>query len=141
MLIPIVLDTPLEESIPALDEIRKSGKTKYIGLSECSASTLRKANSSKHQLSYRVLLMVVNIIWFLVAKIDAVQAEYSAFETLHETDGLIETAKELRVAYIAYSPLGHGWLVDDFPYKTPDEFAPDDFRRSCMLTLFLNASK
>lgn len=41
-------DTPLEESIPALDEIRKAGKTKYIGLSECSAATLRKANSSKY---------------------------------------------------------------------------------------------
>jgi diketogulonate reductase-like aldo/keto reductase len=40
-------ETPLEESIPALDEIRKQGKTKYIGLSECSAATLRKANSSK----------------------------------------------------------------------------------------------
>ncbi|OOF92131.1 hypothetical protein ASPCADRAFT_153481 [Aspergillus carbonarius ITEM 5010] len=103
-------NTPLEESIPALDEIRKAGKTKYIGLSECSAATLRKANS--------------------IAKIDAVQAEYSAFETLHETDGLIETSKELGIAYVAYSPLGHGWLVDDFPFKTPDDFAPDDFRRS-----------
>jgi aryl-alcohol dehydrogenase-like predicted oxidoreductase len=39
-------DTPLESSIPALDSIRKAGKTKYIGLSECSAKTLRKANSS-----------------------------------------------------------------------------------------------
>jgi hypothetical protein len=39
--------TCLEESIPALDEIRKEGKTKYIGLSECSASTLREANSSE----------------------------------------------------------------------------------------------
>ncbi|KAK3934275.1 aldo/keto reductase [Diplogelasinospora grovesii] len=102
--------TPLEESIPALDEIRKAGKTKYIGLSECSAATLRKANA--------------------IAKIDAVQAEYSAFETLHETDGLIETAKELGVAYVAYSPLGHGWLVDDFAYSSPDDFAPDDFRRT-----------
>ncbi|KAH8886607.1 putative aldo-keto reductase [Thozetella sp. PMI_491] len=102
--------TPLEESIGALDEIRKAGKTKYIGLSECSAETLRKADS--------------------IAKIDAVQAEYSAFETLHESDGLIEAAKELDVAYVAYSPLGHGWLVDDFQYKSPDDFAPDDFRRS-----------
>ncbi|RAK83614.1 aldo-keto reductase, partial [Aspergillus costaricaensis CBS 115574] len=102
-------NTPLEESIPALDEIRKAGKTKYIGLSECSAATLRKANS--------------------IAKIDAVQAEYSAFETLHETDGLIDTVKELGVAYVAYSPLGHGWLVDDFPFKTPEDFAPDDSRR------------
>ncbi|KAH7127956.1 NADP-dependent oxidoreductase domain-containing protein [Dactylonectria estremocensis] len=103
-------NTPLEVSIPVLDEIRKAGKTKYIGLSECSAATLRKANS--------------------IAKIDAIQAEYSAFETLHETDGLIDTAKELNIAYVAYSPLGHGWLVDDFPFKSPDDFAPDDFRRT-----------
>lgn len=102
--------TPLEESIGALDEIRKAGKTKYIGLSECSASTLRKANS--------------------IAKIDAIQAEYSAFETVHETDGLIETTRELGVAFVAYSPLGHGWLVDNFDYQSPDEFAPNDFRRS-----------
>ncbi|KAL1861686.1 hypothetical protein VTK73DRAFT_6971 [Phialemonium thermophilum] len=101
--------TPLEESIPALDEIRKAGKTKYIGLSECSAATLRRANS--------------------IASIDAVQAEYSAFETLHETDGLINTARELGIAYVAFSPLGHGWLVDNFDYKSPDDFAPNDFRR------------
>ncbi|CEL04855.1 Putative Aldo-keto reductase yakc [Aspergillus calidoustus] len=102
-------NTPLQESIPALAEIRQAGKTRYIGLSECSAATLRKANS--------------------IAKIDAVQAEYSAFETLHETDGLIDTARELGVAYVAYSPLGHGWLVDNFDYQTPDDFKPDDFRR------------
>lgn len=58
------------------------------------------------------------------------QAEYSAFETLHESDGLIEACKELGVAYVAYSPLGHGWLVDDFPYESPDDFAADDFRRT-----------
>ncbi|KAJ4286539.1 hypothetical protein N0V90_013239 [Kalmusia sp. IMI 367209] len=103
-------NTPLEESIGALDELRRAGKTKYIGLSECSAATLRKANA--------------------IAKIDAVQAEYSAFETLHETSGLIETAKELGVAFVAFSPLGHGWLVDDFQFKSPDEFAPNDFRRT-----------
>ncbi|KAK4156575.1 NADP-dependent oxidoreductase domain-containing protein [Chaetomidium leptoderma] len=102
-------NTPLEESIPVLDELRRTGKTKYIGLSECSAATLRKANS--------------------IAKIDAVQAEYSAFETLHETDGLIDAARELGVAYVAYGPLGHGWLVDDFAYNSPDDFAPTDGRR------------
>jgi aryl-alcohol dehydrogenase-like predicted oxidoreductase len=42
----VFIDTPLEESIGALDELRRAGKTKYIGLSECSAATLRKANSS-----------------------------------------------------------------------------------------------
>lgn len=41
-----ISDTPLEESIGALDELRRAGKTKYIGLSECSAATLRKAHSS-----------------------------------------------------------------------------------------------
>ncbi len=102
--------TPLHESIPALDEIRKAGKTKYIGLSECSAKTLREANS--------------------IARIDAVQAEYSAFETIHESNGLIDTARELEVAFVAFSPLGHGWLVDDFPFKSPEDFAPDDFRRT-----------
>ena len=71
------------------------------------------------------------LIYDTVAKIDAVQAEYSAFETLHETDGLIDTAKELGIAFVAFSPLGRGWLSDDFPYKSPDDFAPDDFRRIC----------
>ena len=126
-------DTPLEESITALDEIRKAGKTKYIGLSECSAATLRKANSSEPSLPDLGLPHIHTHAAAdpdPVAKIDALQAEYSAFETLHETDGLIEAAKELGVAYVAYSPLGHGWLVDDFPYKTPDDFAPNDFRRS-----------
>lgn len=70
------------------------------------------------------------ILTIPVAKIDAVQAEYSAFETLHETTGLIETAKELGIPFVAFSPLGHGWLVDDFQYKSPDDFAPDDFRRT-----------
>lgn len=102
--------TPLEDSIAALDGIRKAGKCKYIGLSECSAATLRKANA--------------------IAHIDAVQAEYSAFETVHETDDLIATAKELGVAFVAFSPLGHGWLVDNFDYNSPDDFAKDDFRRS-----------
>lgn len=67
---------------------------------------------------------------FPVAKIDVVQAEYSAFETVHETDGLIDACRELGVAYVAYGPLGHGWLVDDFAYNSPDDFAPNDYRRS-----------
>ncbi|RAL11900.1 Aldo/keto reductase [Aspergillus homomorphus CBS 101889] len=102
--------TPLEQSIPALAALRAAGKTKYIGLSECSAATLRRASA--------------------LTRIDAIQAEYSAFETLHETDGLIETARELGVAFVAYSPLGHGWLVDRFEFASPMEFAVDDFRRS-----------
>ncbi|KAF1915303.1 NADP-dependent oxidoreductase domain-containing protein [Ampelomyces quisqualis] len=80
--------TPLEESIPALDALRKAGKTKYIGLSESSARTLRCAN----------------------------ETEYSAFETIHEIDGLIDAARKLGVAYVASSTLGHSWLVDYFDY-------------------------
>jgi len=102
-------NTKLEESIPALDGLRKSGKCKYIGLSECSAATLRKANS--------------------IAKIDALQAEYSPFFTGHESEGgLYETAKELGVAFVAYSPLGRGFLSGRF--RSPDDFGPDDMRRS-----------
>lgn len=44
---------------------------------------------------------------------------------------MIKTAKELGIAYVAYSPLGHGWLVDDFPYNSPDDFPEDDARRNC----------
>lgn len=72
-----------------------------------------------------------NLTVRLVAKIDAIQAEYSAFETVHESNGLIDTAKELGVAFVAYGPLGHGWLADDFPYNAPEDFAPDDYRRTC----------
>ncbi|RDW93835.1 uncharacterized protein DSM5745_01157 [Aspergillus mulundensis] len=129
-------NTPLEESIGTLDALRRTGKTKYIGLSECSAATLRKAHASSspsnRTSTNHIRNEPANQLYptFLVAKIDAVQAEYSAFETLHETTGLIETAKELGVAFVAFSPLGHGWLVDDFQFKSPDDFAPTDFRRT-----------
>lgn len=66
---------------------------------------------------------------YAVAKIHAVQAEYSAFETLHEVDGLVDTARELNVAYVSYGPLGHGWLVEEFPYNSPEEFKEGDYRR------------
>lgn len=75
------------------------------------------------------------ILTSAVARIDAIQAEYSPFETIHEGDGLIDTARELDVAFIAYGPLGHGWLVEDFPFNTPDDFAEDDYRRESELPL------
>lgn len=91
----------------------------------CSYSTQSKLEFVVEGSMYLQILTVS-----VVAKIDAIQAEYSAFETLHETNGLIDTAKELGVAFVAFSPLGHGWLVDDFQYKSPNDFAPDDFRRT-----------
>lgn len=54
------LDTPLEDSISTMDDIRKAGKTKYIGLSECSAATLHKANSSKLWHLFPFLFFVAN---------------------------------------------------------------------------------
>ena len=123
-------NTPLEESIPAMDALRKAGKTKYIGLSECSANTLRKANKSK-SVSTDVTGTIAKEC-YTVAKIDVVQAEFSAFETIHETDGLVDAVKEIGATFVAYSPLGHGWLVEDFPYKSPEEFSKDDIRRTSM---------
>jgi aryl-alcohol dehydrogenase-like predicted oxidoreductase len=86
--------------------------------------------SSAHFRSHVPIVIANADVTCIVAKIDAIQAEYSAFETIHETDGLIDTARELGVAYVAYSPLGHGWLVDNFDYESPDDFASDDFRRT-----------
>ena len=133
-LTPLV-DTPLEESIPALDALRREGKTRYIGLSECSAATLRKAHASK---------FVATTCWLsyvlkrgLVAKIDAVQAEYSPFETIHESDGLLDACRELGVTFVAYGPLGHGWLVDNFPWNSPEDMKEDDYRRQSEAFLIL----
>ncbi|TYJ55912.1 hypothetical protein B9479_003435 [Cryptococcus floricola] len=99
-------NTPIEESVTTLDELRKAGKTKYIGLSECGVETLRKACS--------------------VAKIDALQIEYSPWETTYEENGLIAAAKELGVAVIAYSPLGRGILSGS---QSLDDLDETDFRR------------
>ncbi|OCF32142.1 aldo-keto reductase [Kwoniella heveanensis BCC8398] len=101
-------NTPLEESITALDGLKKGGKTRYIGLSECGVATLRKACS--------------------IAKIDALQIEYSPWFTDHEENGLIDAAKELGVTIIAYSPLGKGILSGK--YRDPDDFPEGDIRRT-----------
>ncbi|KZW01906.1 Aldo/keto reductase [Exidia glandulosa HHB12029] len=96
-------NTPLEESIPALDGLKKSGKVKYIGLSEPSAKTLRKACS--------------------IAHIDALQIEYSPWFTDHEHNDLIAAARELGVTIVAYSPLGKGALTG--AYRDRASFASD----------------
>lgn len=77
---------------------------------------------------------------FAVAKIHAVQAEYSPFETIHEDDDLINACRELDVAFVAYGPLGHGWLVEDFPYNSPEDFNDQDYRRESTLNLLPTAA-
>ncbi|KAH7886934.1 NADP-dependent oxidoreductase domain-containing protein [Phlebopus sp. FC_14] len=100
---------PIEVTVGVLAEFVKAGKAKYIGLSECSADTLRRAQA--------------------VHPIAAVQVEYSPF-TLDIEDpklSVLETARELGIKIIAYSPLGRGLLTGQ--YKSPDDFEEGDFRR------------
>lgn len=90
-------------------ELKKAGKIKYLGLSECSAETLRRACKVHH--------------------IAAVQIEYSPFSLDIEDPkiGLLQACRELGVATVAYSPLGRGFLTGR--YKSPDDFEEGDFRR------------
>ena len=89
----------------------RDGKIKYLGLSEVSSSTLRRACQVHH--------------------IDAVQMEYSPFAVDIEDPqiALLKTCRELGVATVAYSPLGRGFLTG--AYKSPDDFDKNDFRRLC----------
>jgi aryl-alcohol dehydrogenase-like predicted oxidoreductase len=112
-------NTPLEESIGALDGLKKAGKCKYIGLSECSADTLRKACSSESGViqDWRQSPAVctgARLMGYIVAHIDALQIEYSPWCLDHESDGVIDAARELGVTIIAYSPLGRGVLTGKF---------------------------
>ncbi|CAB4435727.1 unnamed protein product [Rhizophagus irregularis] len=100
-------NTPIEDTVGALAELVKEGKIKYIGLSECSAETLRRA--------------------YKVHPIAAVQIEYSPWTLDIETNGIMEACRELGVTIVAYSPLGRGFLTGR--YKSIDDFEPNDFRR------------
>ncbi|OJT04805.1 Aldo-keto reductase yakc [NADP(+)] [Trametes pubescens] len=100
---------PIELTVGAMAEQVKAGKVKYIGLSEVSEQTLRRAHA--------------------VHPISALQVEYSPF-TLDIEDpkiGLLKAARELGVKIIAYSPLGRGLLTGK--YKGPEDFEEGDFRR------------
>ncbi|KII86675.1 hypothetical protein PLICRDRAFT_163919 [Plicaturopsis crispa FD-325 SS-3] len=100
---------PIEKTVGAMAELVKAGKVKYLGLSECSATTLRRAHA--------------------VHPIAAIQVEYSPFTLDIEDDRLavLRTARELGVAIIAYSPLGRGLITGQ--YKSVDDFEEGDFRR------------
>jgi aryl-alcohol dehydrogenase-like predicted oxidoreductase len=93
----------------ALKELVKAGKIKYIGLSECSSDTLRRACA--------------------VHPVACVQIEYSPFSLDIEKDeiGLLKTCREFGVAIVCYSPLGRGLFSGQI--KSPDDFEATDFRR------------
>jgi aryl-alcohol dehydrogenase-like predicted oxidoreductase len=100
-------DTPIEETVGTMHELVTAGKIRAIGLSEVAAATLRRAHAT--------------------APISAVQTEYSLW-TRDPEDEVLGTCKELGIGFVAYSPLGRGFLSGQI--KTPDDLAPDDFRRN-----------
>jgi aryl-alcohol dehydrogenase-like predicted oxidoreductase len=99
-------ETPIEETVGALAELVAEGKVLHIGLSEASAETIRRAHA--------------------VHPIAAVQTEYSMWTRDLEAE-ILPTLRELGIGLVAYSPLGRGFLARRF--ESPDELAPDDFRR------------
>jgi aryl-alcohol dehydrogenase-like predicted oxidoreductase len=99
--------TPIEETVSAMAELVKAGKVRYLGLSEASAQTIKRAHA--------------------VHPITAVQSEYSLFSRDIEDEGNLATMRELGIALVAYSPLGRGFLSGDI--RSIEDLAPDDFRR------------
>lgn len=99
-------DTPIEETVGAMAKLVQQGKIKGIGLSEVNTETLRKAHS--------------------VHPITALQTEYSLWSREPE-DGILQTCKELGIAFVAYSPLGRGFLTGQI--KKFEDFDPGDYRR------------
>ena len=101
-------NTPIEETVEAMADLVKEGKVGYIGLSEVSAATIKKAHA--------------------IHPITAVQTEYSLFERNVEEDGILDTLNQLGIGFVAYSPLGRGFISGEI--KNPDDFPANDFRRS-----------
>jgi len=100
-------NTPIEETVKAMSGLVKEGKVKYLGLSECSAATLRKAHK--------------------VHPISAVQVEYSLWTIDIEQNGILDTCRELGVTLVAYSPLARGFLSGKI--RSADDLDKDDWRR------------
>lgn len=98
--------TPIEETVGAMAKLVQQGKIKGIGLSEVSAATLRKAHA--------------------VHPISAVQSEYSLW-TRDPEEEVLATCKELGIAFVAYSPLGRGFLTGQI--KKFEDLEADDYRR------------
>jgi aryl-alcohol dehydrogenase-like predicted oxidoreductase len=98
--------TPIEETVSAMADLVKQGKIRGIGLSEVSVETLKKAHA--------------------IHPITAVQSEYSLW-TRDPEDGILQTCAELGVGFVAYSPLGRGFLTGQI--KKIEDFETGDYRR------------
>jgi aryl-alcohol dehydrogenase-like predicted oxidoreductase len=97
---------PIEETVGAMGELVAAGKVRYIGICEASAETIRRAHAT-HPLT-------------------AVQSEHSLWTRDMEAE-VLPTLRELGIGFVPYSPLGRGFLTGAI--TSPDDFAPDDFRR------------
>ena len=100
-------NTPIEETIGTLSELVVEGKVRYIGLSEASPATIRRAHA--------------------VHPVAALQTEYSLWTRDPETE-LLPLLRELGIGFVPYSPLGHGFLTGQI--RSVDDFADDDWRKS-----------
>ncbi len=101
-------NTPIEETVGAMAQLVKEGKVRYLGLSEAGPETLRRAMK--------------------VHPITALQTEYSLWTRDPETNDVLATCRELGIGFVAYSPLGRGFLTGQF--HRYEDFAPDDYRRN-----------
>jgi aryl-alcohol dehydrogenase-like predicted oxidoreductase len=97
----------IEETVGAMAELVEAGKVRYLGLSEAAPETIRRAHA--------------------VHPITALQTEYSVFARQPEAE-ILPTCRELGIGFVAYSPLGRGFLSGRF--NSPEELASDDFRRT-----------
>ena len=97
---------PIEETVGAMAELVRLGKVLYLGLSEAGPETIRRAHA--------------------VYPISALQTEYSLWSRDPEDD-ILATVRELGIGFVAYSPLGRGFLTGQF--KSLDDLAADDYRR------------
>ncbi|HYC60372.1 MAG TPA: aldo/keto reductase [Thermoanaerobaculia bacterium] len=98
--------TPIEETVGAMSELVRAGKVRYLGLSEAAPATIRRAHAT-HPIS-------------------ALQTEYSLWSRDPE-DEIFPTVRELAIGFVAYSPLGRGFLTGRI--KTIDDLEPTDYRR------------
>ena len=99
--------TPIEDTVGAMAELVAAGKVRYLGLSEAAPDTIRRAHA--------------------VHPIAALQTEYSLW-TRDPEDELLDTTRALGIAFVAYSPLGRGFLTGRF--RSIEDLAPDDWRRN-----------
>jgi aryl-alcohol dehydrogenase-like predicted oxidoreductase len=100
-------DVPIEETVGAMSELVDAGKVRFLGLSEAAPDTIRRAHA--------------------VHPISALQTEYSLWSRDPE-DEILATVRELGIGFVAYSPLGRGFLTGQI--TSPDDFEADDFRRA-----------